>query len=411
MKIKYKIVHIFNDEKFIDSAINIFEEVYPNKSLYYVLQSSNEPFKHVRSEKAKPILIQMEGDENKIIDLVYKNKIEIVFLHALGLRKQQIANILDREIIKVWFIWGSDLYWNWKLLKKDMFERETFFFMYGEDNKTSIRNKLIFNNFSLWLFSKHRNKKILLPEKFVKKLENNFLTDFYKVVQKIHIVVPIVPTEYDYVKRINSNLVNAPFEYGNIEDLLIDIKEYNVKSANNILMGNSASPTNNHVDAFKQIVRYKQDGQKIIVPLSYGGKKDYIRFVIEKGNYYFGDDFMPILNFMPLNEYKQLISSCGFVVFNHKRQQALGNINTMGYFGAKIFLNGKSPVFKYFKKLGIHVFNINSINKKSLCSNLSEKEIEHNRSLLFENYSRKALKKKVLKLIQIVDLKLRENKC
>ncbi|GAA4267997.1 TDP-N-acetylfucosamine:lipid II N-acetylfucosaminyltransferase [Hyunsoonleella aestuarii] len=409
MKIDYKILHICNDEKFIDSTIKLFEDVYPNKSIYYVLQSTNEPFKHVRSEKAKPFLIQKEGDEHKIKDLLHENKIEVVFLHALHLKKQRIVNVLSKDILKVWFIWGSDLYWNWKLLKKDMFERETYTFLYGENTKTSLRNKIMFNNCSLWLFSKHRDNKIWLPKILVKKLETNFLTDFYKVVQKIDIAVPIVPAEYELVKRINNNLVYAPFEYANIEDLAINNELYNVKNANNILVGNSASPTNNHIDAFKQIVNYKQDSQKVIVPLSYGGKKDYINFVIEKGNYYFGDSFIPILNFMPLNEYNQLISGCGFAVFNHKRQQALGNINTMGYFGAKLFLNSESPIFKYFKKLGIQVFNINSVNSNSFYSKLSEKEIEHNRSLLFKLYSREAVKKKVVELIEIVDFKLKEN--
>ena len=56
MENEFKIVHIFNDEKFIDATIKIFEEVYPEKSIYYVLQSSHEPFKHVKSEKAKSFL-------------------------------------------------------------------------------------------------------------------------------------------------------------------------------------------------------------------------------------------------------------------------------------------------------------------------------------------------------------------
>ena len=117
MKNDFKIIQIFNDEKFVDTTIKLFEEVYPNKSIYYVLQTSNKPFIHVSSEKAKPVLIQKEGDEKKILDAFYKNKIEVVFLHALGLTKQRIVNLLGNDILKVWFIWGSDLYWNWKLLK------------------------------------------------------------------------------------------------------------------------------------------------------------------------------------------------------------------------------------------------------------------------------------------------------
>jgi len=98
MKFDFKIIHIFNDEKFIDATINLFEDIYPNKSIYYVLQSSNETFKHVRSAKAKPLLIEKEGDENKLLDALESHHIEVVFLHALDLKKQGIVNVLDKDI-------------------------------------------------------------------------------------------------------------------------------------------------------------------------------------------------------------------------------------------------------------------------------------------------------------------------
>lgn len=410
MKMDFKIIHLFNDEKFIDATIKLFEEVYPKKSLYYVIQSTKEPFFYVKSEEAKPFIIETEGDENKLNAILHENKVEVVFLHALDLKKQRIVNVLGKEVLKVWFIWGFDLYWNWKLLKQNMFENETQFFMYGVNNKTSFKNRLIFNNFSLSLYTKYRDGKIQLPEILIQKLEKYFSTDFYNTVQKIDIVVPIVPSEFDYVKRINPKLVSAPFQYGNLETLAIDINLFDVKDANNILIGNSASSTNNHVDAFKQILEFKQKDQKIIVPLSYGGKQDYIKFIMEKGNDYFGNDFVPILNFMPLIDYKRLISSCGYAVFNHKRQEALGNINTMCYFGAKIFLSNQNPIYTYFKKMGVHVFNIKHINSKSFCTKLSEKELELNRSILYKIYSKQAVKDKALKLLEIVDFKLKENK-
>ena len=409
MKIDFKIVHICSDEKFIDTTINIFEKAYPNKSLYYVLQSSNNPYKYVKSSKAQPLLIKKEGDEHKVKTLLLEHNCNIVFFHALHLPKQRIVNVLGPDILKVWFIWGSDLYWNWKLLKVNMFENETYRFLYGGDKKTAFKRQLIFNNFGLWLFTKNQNKKLPLPNFLITKLENNFLTDFYKVIQKIDIAVPIVPTEFDHIKRINNKLISAPFEYGTIEDLAIDEAVYEIKNASNILIGNSASPSNNHVDAFKHIATYKQNGQKIIVPLSYGGKQDYIDFVLEKGYSYFGNDFTPILNFMPLIDYKKLISSCGYAVFNHRRQQALGNINTMGYFGAKLFLNSESPIFKYFKSQGVKISDINKINSISFCKPLDEKEIGINKSVLFSLYSKEAVNKKVSELIKIVDLKLKSN--
>ena len=68
-------------------------------------------------------------------------------------------------------------------------------------------------------------------------------------------------------------------------------------------------------------------------------------------------------------------------------------------------------ILKYFKKLGIQVFNLSSFDANSFHVNLSEKEIEHNRSLLYKFYSRKAVNKKVLRLSERGDSKLKENKC
>ena len=144
MKIEFRVIHIFNDEKFVDSAISLFEEVYPDSSEYYVLQSQNQSFNHVRSERVKPLVISGEDSEQGLSDFLNGKDIEVVFLHALDSDKQRIADGLAQAVIKVWFIWGSDLYWNWKLLKKDMFEKETLQFMYGSDHKTSLKRKLVF---------------------------------------------------------------------------------------------------------------------------------------------------------------------------------------------------------------------------------------------------------------------------
>ena len=37
--------------------------------------------------------------------------------------------------------------------------------------------------------------------------------------------------------------------------------------------------------------------------------------------------------------------------------------------------------------------------------------MDHNKSILYKLYSRQAVKKKVLKLIEVVDFNLRANKC
>ncbi len=401
---EFKIIHVFDDDKFIDPAIKLFESVYPNQSTYFIIQSIQEPFKYVRSDKAKSLLIHNNEDETKFVKKLQKSEVKVVFFHALNFQKQRLVNLIDDKIVKVWFIWGYDFYQSWGLINNKLYETKTRNFLYTK--WYYYKKKIIFNEFSFWLFSKFKYRKQFLPKKANNILDNNYLTKFYKATQKIDIVVPVVPTEYSLVKKIGVNPMFAPFTYGCLEDILGYKIEDNVLKEKNVLIGNSASPTNNHVDVFKKISKFNFKNRKIYVPLNYSGSKEYINFVKEKGYHYFGDNFKPILDFMPLEEYNKLISSCSVAIFNHVRQQAVGNIITLGYLGAKIFLNKKSPVFGYYKSIGIKVYCVSEINDNILNSNLSLEDFEINQNLFFKIYSRNTVHNKIRKLLKIVQKEL-----
>ncbi len=306
----------------------------------------------------------------------------------------------------MWFIWGYDFYLNWQPLNRHLYDSDTLLFLNKKITETSFKDKLIFNKFSFWLFHTFKDKNFLLPKKVNNILGNAYITEFYKAIQKIDIVVPVVPNEYKLVKGLKINPSYAPFSYDCLENILNDKINDTVLDAKNILIGNSGDPSNNHISAFKRIAKFDLKERKVIVPLSYGGSKEYIDYVIAKGNYYFGENFVPLKKFMPLQEYNQLISSCGFVIFNHIRQQAVGNIITLGYMGAKFFLNEKSPVYKYYKSLGLHLYSTKTILLAELNENLSQEKYNVNKNIFFEIYSEKAVKEKILKLFSIVDNEL-----
>ncbi|WP_456376534.1 TDP-N-acetylfucosamine:lipid II N-acetylfucosaminyltransferase [Lutibacter sp.] len=401
---EFKIIHIFNDDKFIDPAIKLIEEVYPNQSTYFIIQTVKKPFKYVKFKKAKTLLIHNKEDEAEFVNYLQKSKVKVVFFHALDIQKQRLVNLLDDKIVKVWFIWGFDFYQSWGLINIKLYEPETSNFLYSQ--RYYYKKMIIFNNFSFWLFSKFKYRKYLLPKKINNILDSNYLTEFYKATKKIDILVPVVPTEYSLVNKIGISPTFAPFTYGCLEDILGDKIEDNVLKSKNILIGNSANPTNNHVDIFEKISKFNLKDRKIYVPLNYSGSSEYIDFVKEKGYHYFGDKFVPVLNFMPLNEYNKLLLSCGFVLFNHIRQQAVGNLITMGYLGAKIFLNKRSPVYKYYKGLGVNIYNLNELNENNLKSNLIIEDVNINKNLFFKIYSRDSVHSKVRKLLEIVQNEL-----
>jgi hypothetical protein len=132
------------------------------------------------------------------------------------------------------------------------------------------------------------------------------------------------------------------------------------------------------LDIFQKIAGEKLPG-KILVPLNYSGATWYRDIVIEKGNFLFGECFYPVVKFMQKEDYFDLISSCSVVIFNHYRQQALGNMNVMLYFGARIYLSEKSITYQYYKSLGYHVFSLESDFTKYKFSNLEVERIIENR--------------------------------
>lgn len=157
---------------------------------------------------------------------------------------------------------------------------------------------------------------------------------------------------------------------------LRDIKNKN-KNVVNILIGNSADPTNEHLEVLDKLKFLKDHNIKIIVPLSYGNKA-YAQKVIDYGSLIFGDNFWGITDFMPYTEYLSLLENVDIAIFNHKRQQAMGNtINLIGL-GKTVYLRKSTTQWDFFKNLSIDVLDIdtfdlnNKVNSKVNRVNVSE---------------------------------------
>jgi hypothetical protein len=68
---------------------------------------------------------------------------------------------------------------------------------------------------------------------------------------------------------------------------------------------------------------------------------------------------------------------------NHYQQQAVGNIISAVYLGAKFFLNKENSAYLYLKGLGCHIYQITEdLNSYNDLQGLTDIEINHNRLLL-----------------------------
>ena len=169
-------------------------------------------------------------------------------------------------------------------------------------------------------------------------------------------------------------------------------KEYNIpkkqSSTINIQVGNSADPSNNHIEALEKIRPYKDKNICIFVPLSYGDQ-EHAKQVIKQGKEWFGEKFIPLIDFMPFDEYLHFLGSIDIAIFNHKRQQAMGNTITLLGLGKTVFIRSDTTQWQFFKDKKIEVYDVKNLSKVDL-KNI--KNNEHNIDFIKDYFSIKNLK-------------------
>ena len=124
----------------------------------------------------------------------------------------------------------------------------------------------------------------------------------------------------------------------------------------NIIVGNSATPTNHHEEVFYMLQHYANCNIKIYSPLSYGNVK-YGETISELGNKMFGDKFKPIFDFMDIDEYLKFLTKMDIGIFYNDRQQAMGNISSLLKLGKKLFLRTKTSMWANFLNKGYKVYD------------------------------------------------------
>lgn len=373
------ILHIAEDDKFIDLAINMFELVDSNKNVLVVI-STNENLKFV---KTKNIILKNIEEVLTPAFIHSLQTYDMVILHSLNKTKLKIVELASNKVKFIWLGWGFDYYTS---------------LIYKSYISLLLPKTKRFANFK-FLLNFHKN--ILIK---ILKRNNNVTNKDYETIQKISFFAPVIRDDYDLIikKHPTFKPQYITWNYGSLEDnLTLDIPEVKI-IGNNILIGNSATYENNHLDAFEMIIKIIKADQKVFVPLSYGNE-DYRNSIIQKGKKMFGDRFVPLTDFIPYEEYIKTISSCSIVIMNHLRQQAVGNIVIMMHLGAKIFLNINNPVLTFFKKEDAAIYSTEELlNNKTFGNKLTSEQIDHNILVLRKHWSREVILNKTRELIKTV---------
>ena len=348
-------LHLVNDEKIINRTIDAFEEVFPGENLFVVTNRTSS-FKWVRKETN--VLSRTEFFARKD-----EFSFSEVYIHLLNKRKMDVLNKLDLQgAVVYWIVWGMDLY-NKLLVPKGfrMIDPTTSYY------KRKNRQNMLWRPFDRWKQQWNARKTI----RFIKQKVDYIVTD-------------TTENDYQYLMRYYPELQSKPwkdFFYYPLDIILGKELMNSEVCGNSIMIGNSASGTNNHEYVMRILSKLDIGSRRVIVPLSYSGKKGYVDHVLQSGRLLLGENFSPLLDFMPLDEYNRLQSDVSVALFGNWRQEAIGNIIVALYLGAKVFLSHVNPVYEWAQSHGLTVYELEKLSQKELDTPLDRAAVKQH---LFE---------------------------
>ena len=311
-----KVLHVMHAEKFIEPFIEFVEDNFDDfesRHLFFVWGDLckfriNSRFNLKNSNKRKIEKIKY------IVSMVFAiQKAEKIILHGLFVHWHlMLLSLMPWNLKKCyWVIWGGDLYTH-KLSKRSL---------------------------GWWKSELFRRFVIERIGHFITQIEGD-----YRQAQQWY----GAKGEWHECFMYPSNLYQeAPMESLPHEGI-------------NILLGNSADRSNDHIEILNILKCHVGKNIEIYCPLSYGDQS-YAQEVSDCGKTLFGSKFNALREFMPLNKYADLLTKIDIAIFNHKRQQGMGNITTLLGMGKKVHLRKEVTTWNFLQSLGITVFDVNSI--------------------------------------------------
>ena len=383
------IYHLVVDEKFIDMALREFEAVAQGLNQAIILGEPRE-LKYVKNTD----VVFMSLAELKWA--VSSEDCEAVIFHTLHDWSLPVLAAVPEGKPTVWLGWGIDYYG--RLLSAAY-----------PDGLLLPRTAALTGRF--WIerlsFKQLPRKVVNRLRSLVGKIFGRSMTFSPNSLQRLDYFIPIIEPEYTLARSLNPwfRAEYVCWNYGTVEDDMSNGVS-TASQGRDILVGNSASFENNHLELFELLAgSFDLEGRKLVTPLSYGNPW-YAEKVIAEGHRLFGDQFVPLTDFLPKEQYIEILDSCGHVFMNHLRQQALGNICIMMLKGAKIYLNPINPLYAWLTDKGAFIESINGSNQDSpgklqVLHPLSDTQRQANRQVIMNHWGRGAQRARTRRLVDV----------
>jgi hypothetical protein len=369
---QYKVANFVTDEKFIDFVIKLYDEEFDfcHHDFIYLSVKKVVSYKYIKLKDRILVL-----NTKNILSFIESNEYDAIFLHNFSSFPPSLLPLVPIGVKVFWFAWGYDIYEypiNRPFVNIDL---------YAPLTKQWIKSSAI--------FTKRKLKNII---KFCLKGESSVPSQrtFYRALNRVDYFAGILDYEYDLMKKNpefrakkTRHRYSSPSSWSSLSD------SFSLPTGDNIFVGNSAALTNNHLDILFYLTKCELGHRQVILPLSYGNINGYADKVCAAYRKEIGQYFIPIINFMPLDQYQNLYKSCGIAIFGQERQAALGNIIYALRNGLKVFLSETNLVYKYFKEKNVYIYSFQKdLNQENIEKRLTREQALQNHRIINELYSK-----------------------
>jgi dTDP-N-acetylfucosamine:lipid II N-acetylfucosaminyltransferase len=322
---------IQSDRKFVRPIRSLFEAAAPGRHRYIVVGDLAEGL-------TLPVGTLCLSDSAALSQVLHsESDWEGVVVHGLPFEiADTLLSAIPQAYSIAWYVWGFEAYESWPRLSSQLLMPET----------RRVSRRLAGPAWKRWVtgspwLARRRERTIS------------------RVASRYDYCVAPFHEEHDLF--IETGILRSTKfhwgSYGSLKDY-VDVHE-GIGAGEDIQLGNSASLTNNHLDALPWLCGSAAGSRQVVVPLTYGDRR-YRDVVVAAGRECLGSRFSPLVDFVEREDYVRMLHACGHVVMNHHRQQAVGNILASLWRGARLYMND-TTVCRALKRQGFEVKMIEEV--------------------------------------------------
>lgn len=369
-----KILHLINDHQVIERTLGVYEELFPHQNDILIFNRTNK-YKHL--DKYASCTLVTPNNLNQIAKKYDFSNITHVIAHYMTMDKIDFIKFIPHNVHVCWEVYGYDLY-------NQFLEPNGYKIMYT-DSTLYLRKSvaLLFKHFRL-LFNLGL---IIKGYKYPFKWQNKKQFDY--IANRIDSIQYCCKYDAKYVEDYAHRQIPSyeVFNYS-LSEVLGDLKDSPFTKGKHILVGNSASFSNNHLYVLEILKKMELSSEAmLIMPLSYGGTPKYVNDVEKQYKDVFPGHVRTLREYMPLHEYNKIFLDVNACIMSAWRQESIGTIVMCLYLGIKVFMSNRSPLFKWLMECGFKLFELESATHESLESPLDDDIRQYNRCHVLDRYS------------------------